>query len=144
MKTNKKILIAEDSPSMMMVIEHRLKKEGFETIPVNHAQGIIDHGLTVDSLVIDVRLPANDEDMQSPHLRPMGIEAVGWLIEKKNLPENVPIIFISVWEETEATVQRALKSHSDLKNRYVWIQKPFELDFLVYYIKDRLHHFHQK
>jgi hypothetical protein len=60
------------------------------------------------------------------------------LIEEKGLRAEVPIIFISVWDETEPRAQRVLNDHPAIRGRYTWITKPFELDFLIQAIKERL------
>ena len=122
------ILVAEDDLGFRVLIMDYLHDEGFRVILAEDAAGVLQHGPDVDALVVDVRLPTG---------RLEGIEAVANLISDGKLSSETPVVFISVHTETDDPCRRKLYEMSIPKERYSWLQKPFELERLVGVIRGK-------
>jgi two-component system, NarL family, capsular synthesis sensor histidine kinase RcsC len=123
------VLVAEDEPINQILLRDRLKDEGFHVILAKNENEILEYGLQADLLVVDVRLVEIEYPITTDHTE--GIDAVSRLITERGLSSKVPIIFVSIYEETYELYARKLNERPELQQRYRWLQKPFELDLLI-------------
>ncbi len=124
------VLVAEDEPNLLYCYRRGLARAGFRPIPVENAKDLVEHAREADVLVVDVRLPslAGLE----------GIDAVGQLQGSGQLPDRVPVIFISILEKETEQCRQKLKEAKRPDDRYVWLRKPFEVELLARRIHDEL------
>jgi CheY-like chemotaxis protein len=113
----------------MVAIKDFLEDEGSEVEAVADASGVTEYGPTADVLVVDVRLPTRAME---------GVTAVADLLREGLIQDHVPVIFISVLDEDDAGCQGKLKEYPFMEGRYIWIQKPFELELLVDMISEEI------
>jgi DNA-binding NtrC family response regulator len=123
------VLLAEDQIGYRLPIQNFLEDEGFHVIPAEDVDRVWEYGPDADALVVDVRLPSG---------RLEGIDVVARLITEKQLSPEVPIIFISVHDQTDEICQNKLREFPGWKERYTWLQKPFELELLVKILRDKI------
>ncbi len=124
-----RVLIAEDERMFLVGYQDYLEDEGFQVIPVSEAQGLLESASTAQVLVVDARLPTEQLE---------GIEAVTLMLREGKLPDAVPVIFISVLPRDEPLCKHKLDELPIPDDRYVWLQKPFELELLSNTIRGEL------
>lgn len=95
--TAKNVLIADDDPSIVMIVSHIVKRAGFA--PLTARDGREAHRL-LQKTPID--LVITDEIM--PHIT--GTEIARWMREQERL-QNIPVIMMSA-EENPAAFDKAL------------------------------------
>ena len=125
------VLVAEDEVGWLRMLENTLEDEGFEVIPVDDRQGVIDNFEKADVLVIDVMLGEPQEEA-------FGIVAVGELLRDHRLDARAPVIFVSSLNEHDDLPERKLREHEIPADRYVWLQKLFEEEELLRNINEEL------
>lgn len=103
-----KILVAEDEPLMLMAIEAKLKKEGFEVIRAADGREALNtlETVTPDLIITDILMPNTS-----------GLELIS--VVKSNHKKNIPIIVLSGLGQEE-TVMEAFNLGAD-----DFITKPF-------------------
>lgn len=119
---NKKILIVDDEPDILMTVSFRLKKAGYQIITAEDGNEAIEKAKesNPDLILLDLRLPGKD-----------GIEVFTELKSEPSLKEK-PIIFL--------TASSGLKVKEKLKdlNHSGFMTKPFEAQVLIEKIKSLL------
>lgn len=113
-----RILVADDDAGYRFPIKNLFEDYAYEVLEATNRQDVVNMGVGADVWIIDVRLPTGEME---------GILAVRDLVEQGIQPPH-PVIFISVNPESLAEEKlAALKG----KVRYEWVEKPFELEFLL-------------
>ena len=113
-----KILVAEDEPILLMTIEMKLKKEGFEVISSKDGREAIEQiKLThPDMIITDIMMPYAS-----------GLEIINFVRQQQN--SKTPIIILSAMEQ-ENVVLEAFELGAD-----DYITKPFSLNELAIRVK---------
>ena len=113
-----KILVAEDEPILLMTIEMKLKKEGFEVISSKDGREAIEQiKLThPDMIITDIMMPYAS-----------GLEILNFVRQQQN--SKTPIIILSAMEQ-ENVVLEAFELGAD-----DYITKPFSLNDLAIRVK---------
>lgn len=103
-----KILIAEDEPMMLMIIDKQLKNDGYTTTPVTDGREALQalEQENFDLIITDILMPFTS-----------GLELVG--IVKSNNLKNIPMIVLSAIGQ-ESTVMEAFQLGAD-----DFLTKPF-------------------
>ena len=123
------VLLADDEQILLISYRDYLEDCGFRVIAVEDAAGVERHAAESDILVVDVRLPTE---------RLEGLEVIAKLIASDALAPRIPVIFMSVLSEDDDISQKKLQEFSQLRNRYLWLQKPFEGELLAKKIRDQM------
>ena len=122
-----KILVVDDEPDVLKVVEKQLSFAGYEVVTAKTAQEGINKAkeLAPDLILMDLILP----DMG-------GADAIKRL---RNYPElkAKPVIFLTAMVKPEEELQDALKVNID-EDWYETIAKPFEKEDLLAKIKEKL------
>jgi CheY-like chemotaxis protein len=116
------VLVAEDDEYTALPIRLHLGRY-VRVVVVEEPRGLVERAAEADALVVDARLvrePGREE----------GLATVAKLLDEGVVAPEVPVIFISVLPEQAPLFQRSL-SLPALRGRYVWLQKPFETEFLL-------------
>ena len=108
-----KILIVDDEPDILELIEYNLKKEGYQVFLANNGQ----EGITIakkvhpDLIILDIMMPKMD----------------GFTLAEKciNFNPDIPFLFLTARNQSEDKI-KGLKLGAD-----DYIIKPFEADELV-------------
>ncbi|MCX6907995.1 MAG: response regulator [Verrucomicrobia bacterium] len=133
MSSKKTVLLADDELIHLVSYRDYLEDAGFRVIAVEDALGVEKHFGEARALVVDARLPT---------ARLEGLEVVAKLLRDGTLEPTVAVIFISVHSEDDDVCQQKFKDLfkelPQLKGRYVWLQKHFELEMLLKTIEDEL------
>jgi two-component system response regulator VicR len=113
-----KILVAEDEPVMLMLIEAKLKNEGFEVLGVADGQEALKalDSFPPDLIITDILMPYTS-----------GLEVIG--IVRTSSPKKIPIIVLSGYGQ-EDTVLEAFNLGAD-----DFITKPFNPEELSVRVK---------
>ena len=113
------ILIIDDNPDIRFLLEEIIKEEGYSTrSAANYSQALTEIDKKIPDLaIIDVKLDKGDND---------GIEVLNH-IKTKN--KDIPVIMISGHANIEMAVN-SLKAGA-----YEFLQKPFERERLINFIK---------
>jgi DNA-binding response OmpR family regulator len=103
-----KILVAEDEPLMLMAIEAKLRKDGFEVVGTRDGREALKafENDTPDLIITDILMPYTS-----------GLELIG--IVKSNSAKRIPIIVLSALGQEE-TVMEAFQLGAD-----DFLTKPF-------------------
>jgi DNA-binding response OmpR family regulator len=103
-----KILVAEDEPLMLMAIEAKLRKDGFEVVGTRDGREALKafENDTPDLIITDILMPYTS-----------GLELIG--IVKSNSAKKIPIIVLSALGQEE-TVMEAFQLGAD-----DFLTKPF-------------------
>jgi DNA-binding response OmpR family regulator len=103
-----KILVAEDEPLMLMAIEAKLRKDGFEVVGTSDGREALKafEKETPDLIITDILMPYTS-----------GLELIG--IVKSNSARKIPIIVLSALGQEE-TVMEAFQLGAD-----DFLTKPF-------------------
>ena len=103
-----KILVAEDEPLMLMAIEAKLRKDGFEVVGTRDGREALKafESDTPDLIITDILMPYTS-----------GLEFIG--IVKSNSTKKIPIIVLSALGQEE-TVMEAFQLGAD-----DFLTKPF-------------------
>jgi DNA-binding NtrC family response regulator len=121
-----KILIADDDPSMVVVLSEVLKSNRHEVIPANSAERALQ--LTKDQMP-DVALA----DIEMPEGKPTGLEL---LRQIKEYNRTIPVIMIT-GQSTDQREVECLRAGA-----YDYIKKPFRVDEVIKRVEHAL--FQQK
>ena len=112
---SKKIMVVDDSPTILQVLSFTLEDAGFEVIEASNGQDALDKlsGLSLDMLITDLNMPKMD-----------GIELVR---EVRKIPEHrfMPILMLT----TES--QGAKKQMGKDAGASAWLVKPFKPEQLL-------------
>ncbi len=122
------ILIIDDNSDIRSILDELIKEAGYKTrIAANYNQALkeIDKKIP-DVAIIDVKLDKGDND---------GIELLNHI---KSKDKNVPVIIISGHANIEMAVN-SLKSGA-----FEFIQKPFDKERLINFVKRAVENFHLK
>ena len=113
-----RILVADDDAGYLFPIRNLFEDYGYEVLEATDRAQVVGHGRNADVWIIDVRLPTGEME---------GILAVQELVEQGIRPRH-PVVFISVIPASFAAEKLApLNGKVD----YEWVEKPFELEFLL-------------
>ncbi len=123
MNPNITVLIADDEPGLLKIMEHNLRKIGFKNIIATKNGKVALEALTNNK--IDLIL----SDWNMPEMN--GVELFNTLKKKEGL-KGTPFIFVTSNAEGE-NVKKAMKE--GIKNYMI---KPYELDTLELKIKEAL------
>ena len=109
------ILIADDEPINLSLITRRLEREGYRVIGAQNGQEAIDKARQVlpDLVILDVIMPVLD-----------GLQACR-LLKDDSLTRDIPVIFLSALDDTEAVVKALSIGAND------YISRPFEAEELI-------------
>jgi CheY-like chemotaxis protein len=123
MNENKKnrVLLAEDDEGYSFPIQRALERAGFEVTLVDNEEGVLEHGLHSQALVIDVRLPTGENE---------GLRAAAKLVGK-GLTKDVPLLFVSVLDELDPAVQSGIEVLQSKDRDFEWYTKPIEPVYLA-------------
>jgi DNA-binding response OmpR family regulator len=107
-----KILVAEDEPILLRIIEARLKRDGHEVIVTKDGREALAkiHELTPDLIIADIMMPFVS-----------GLEIVG-AIKKEG--SGIPIIILSAMEQEDTVLEAFALGADD------YVTKPFSLNEL--------------
>ncbi|MDD5347868.1 MAG: response regulator [Candidatus Omnitrophica bacterium] len=122
--TGKKILIADDEPDVLSILEKKLRYNGFEVLALSKGKDINDKvkEFKPDLLILDIVMP----DMDG--------YAVGILLRKDNDTKATPIIFMTGKElEFSGMIKRAQEL-----GRCDFINKPCTFDDLLQKVKEAI------
>ena len=126
------VLIADDDEFFSILIEDRLKEEGYRVIVAEDSEELINHAPSADLLVVDGRLSEQVFDEQ-------GIKTVVTLCADGKLAPTVPVIFISMFDENHPLFRNSLDTLRRMNRSYFWRKRLFlELDVIVEMIGDLL------
>lgn len=116
-----KIVVADDDDGIREPIVSLLQDHGFFILEARTEEELLMHAANPNAVlwIIDVRLPTRSYE---------GILAVKDLHAKGIIPK-LPILFISV--EAEDFAQDKLEGLKKLGVKYEWLEKPFELEYLL-------------
>ena len=119
------ILIIDDNPDIRLILKDLISEAGYKTrVAANYNQALIEIDKKLpDVAIIDVKLDKGDND---------GIEL---LLHIKNKNKNIPVIIISGHGNIEMAV-KSLKSGA-----FEFLQKPFDHDRLMNFIKRAIENF---
>jgi DNA-binding response OmpR family regulator len=123
------VLLADDERAFTVSYGDALIDEGYNVIIVDDVKGVEENAFKANVLIVDARLPSQKLE---------GLVVVAKLIENGTLPPIVPIIFISIHDENEEPCQKIIEGLPQLRNRYIWLRKPFEIELLVIKIKEQI------
>ena len=115
-----KILVADDDDGYRYPIVNMFQDFGYEVLEASTQIEVESLGPQTDVWVLDVRMPTAEME---------GIIAVHNLVSEKNVRPRCSVIFMSVLPESVASTK--LKALKDASVDYLWIEKPFELEFLL-------------
>lgn len=103
-----KILIAEDEPLMLLVIQKQLNNDGYETVVVTDGKEALQtlEKDSIDLIITDILMPFTS-----------GLELIG--IVKSDPTKNIPVIVLSAIGQ-ESTVMEAFQLGAD-----DFLTKPF-------------------
>ncbi|WP_418603226.1 response regulator [Hwangdonia sp.] len=116
--TNRKIVLAEDNPTLLLLLKFKLENEGFELFTASdgkEAMALIENQ-SPDLILTDIMMPFND-----------GLEVISHI--RNNLKKETPVIVFS----TAGQEQMVLKAFKLGANDFM--SKPFSPDELIVRIK---------
>lgn len=120
----KKILIADDEPDVLNILEKRLKQRNYDVIAVSNGSEVIDvcKSRKPDLIILDIVMPGTD-----------GYTIADILRKEKNLSQT-PIIFMTAKELEFSGIQKRLLElgYSD------FISKPSVFEQLLAKIKEKI------
>ncbi|MGN6617644.1 MAG: response regulator [Ilyomonas sp.] len=118
-----KILIAEDEPLMLLVIQKQLNNDGYETVVVTDGKEALQtlEKDSIDLIITDILMPFTS-----------GLELIG--IVKSDPTKNIPVIVLSAIGQ-ESTVMEAFQLGAD-----DFLTKPFNPPELSMRVKRLLQH----
>ncbi len=119
---NAKILIVDDDPDIVMMLEDRLHASGYETIVATEGQQACDHIIheSPQLILLDLTLP-----------KMSGLDVLKRLSQMKP-SENIPVIVMTAHASIEAAVE-AMK-----EGAYDFLTKPLDKDHLLIVIRKAL------
>lgn len=119
---NAKILIVDDDPDIVMMLEDRLQASGYETVMASEGQQALDQIVheSPQLVLLDLSLP-----------RLSGLEVLRRLSQMKPA-ENLPVIVMTAHGSIEAAVE-AMK-----EGAYDFLTKPLDKDHLLIVIRKAL------
>lgn len=123
------VLLAEDDEFFMKPLRYALEDEGYRVLPAETIDSLKQDAPKADVLVIDARMSDNEL---------AGVACAAELIRNRVVSLRVPLIFISVLSEHDDVCQQEIRKHSELMDRYMWLQKYFETDLLLETIREDL------
>lgn len=116
------VLLAEDDAGYRFPITAVLKDAGYNVLQVVDGPGLLARHAEADILLVDVRLPSDDEHQRIHE----GIDVVRKIRDTVPGDRWQPLIFLSARSEDECF--EALKG---LPGSYVWLQKPTDDELLL-------------
>jgi len=118
----KRIMIVDDEADFVRSSSYRLTFEGYEIVEAQSAEEALKKldDARPDLILLDVMMP--------------GMTGVQFheILRKKKGFENVPVVFLTVWDQMVSSDQKALTGNSRL------ITKPFNFEELLRTIKEML------
>ncbi len=119
MHKNKKILIADDDPGILEVIQLMLEDDGYEVVIINDYKNT-------------EQIQAHNPDLILLDIWMSGVDGTSICRELKSKDEtkNIPIIMVSANKDTEAL---SLECGAE-----DFISKPFDIDFLLNKVEKNL------
>jgi len=119
---NVKILLVDDSPLNLKLLEHTLKQHQFQTNLANHGQEALDMVAETDYdlILLDIMMPILDG---------FGVMAE---LRKGEKTKDIPVIFITAMNDSEAKVKGLNLGAND------FITKPFNASELVARVRTQL------
>ena len=116
-----KMLVVDDEPDILELIEYNLKKEGYQvTTAKNGQEAVAEAKRTLpDLIILDIMMPKMD-----------GYEVTRRIRQNKNLP-FIPILLITAYEDANVPQGLDLGAND-------FIRKPIEYDELMARIKASL------
>ncbi len=122
MEKKKKVLVIDDEPHILKLVDYILSKEGFEVIQGYVGQEAIKKAEydKPDLIILDVMMPNLD-----------GFETARILKSNKET-KHIPIIFLSAKTRFEDEIRGFDSGAAD------YIKKPFEPDYLIEKVKEHI------
>jgi CheY-like chemotaxis protein len=117
------VLIADDDEGLRFPIVSLFEDFGFTVLQAESEEEVLKDCEQADIWIIDARLPSGAYE---------GIRAVQRLVEEKEIKPKHSVIFISV--DPESFAEDRLVFLSDKSVKYVWVEKPFEPEFLLHMV----------
>ncbi|HJU03831.1 MAG TPA: sigma-54 dependent transcriptional regulator [Nitrospiraceae bacterium] len=119
---NAKILIVDDDPDIVMMLEDRLQASGYETLVATEGQQALDHIIheSPQLILLDLTLP-----------KVSGLDVLKRLSQTKP-SDNIPVIVMTAHASIEAAVE-AMK-----EGAYDFLTKPLDKDHLLIVIRKAL------
>jgi DNA-binding response OmpR family regulator len=114
--TGHTVLVADDDEGYRFPISSMLRDFGYNVCEADDVNGLREHASNADIWVVDVRLPERLE----------GIDAVETL-RTEGMKPKFGVIFISVLSESDCGAHLKYLPRVE----YRWIEKPFELEYLL-------------
>lgn len=109
--------------------EQIFERAGFKVLLAGEIDELLEKLPSADVLIVDARM--SDSEFR-------GVDTVVGLVESGQLPSRVPIIFTSILSESVALPRSKLAILRNRPRRYLWIQKPFDLHYLLLKIREEL------
>jgi DNA-binding response OmpR family regulator len=125
-----KVLLAEDASDLQRCYQWGLEDEDFDVKAVSSAPELRALAPGFDALVVDARLLSTKELE--------GIVVVGELLRSNSISPRVPIVFISSLDLEHPWVADRLNGCGVPADRYIWLLKPFQTEFLAMKIREQL------
>jgi DNA-binding response OmpR family regulator len=117
----KKILIAEDDPDILFILDMILNDAGYKVEPLTEGTSIVDRKKDLpDLFILDKEMPVID-----------GLALCKYL-KLQQETKDIPVIMISAYHKLK---QKAKEAGVD-----DFIEKPFELKHLLFTINKYIHH----
>jgi DNA-binding NtrC family response regulator len=119
---NSKILIVDDDPDIVLMLEDRLQASGYETVVATEGQQALDHIVheSPQLILLDLTLP-----------KVSGLDILKRLSQMKP-SDNIPVIVMTAHASIEAAVE-AMK-----EGAYDFLTKPLDRDHLLIVIRKAL------
>ena len=117
----KKILIVDDEPDLLKVLEVRLKNTGYEVFTGVNGQEALDTArkMKPDLIILDLYLPVKDGD------------EVAQILKNDKELKSIPIVLISATTRTLSERAKACGANT-------FLSKPFEPEEFVFLVKKLL------
>jgi len=124
METNKKILIVDDEPDVLMLLGERLSKVGYDVMKASGGLEAIElaHKESPDLIILDIAMPGMDGSEVANTLR--GQPAT----------RDIPIIFL-----TCLFTKQEERACGHVLGQNFFIAKPYDVNELLAEIKARIH-----
>ncbi len=115
-----RILVVDDDPKMLKLLDLRLKSEGYEVIPANGGHQAINklEQSKPDMALVDVNMP--------------GMSGLELLVELKRKAPGLPVVIMTAYSSEDVAVT-ALKRHAD-----GYITKPFHAQEISQIVQENI------